>query len=82
MDGQVQTLSQMAMQAARPRGQDDEVAERLAVIQESLQKALGAIDELDELLCGLEIDQTSKSAQLDYRLTAMAGSATAGNSPE
>ncbi len=56
---------------------DDEVAERLAVIEEPIKKALGAIDELDELLVGLKIDQTSNSAQLDYRLTAVAGSATA-----
>ena len=48
-----------------------------AVLQQFLQKAPALINELDEVVCGLAIAADGKSAHLDCRLTAAAGSATA-----
>ncbi len=79
MTGQVQMFAQMFQQGGFNGNIEDEEGEVIggAVLQQFLQKAPALINELDEVLCGVAIAADGKSAHLDCRLTAVAGTATA-----
>ncbi len=79
MTGQVQMFARMLQQGGFNGNIEDEEGEVIggAVLQQFFQKAPALINELDEVLCGLAIAADGKSAHLDCRLTAAAGSATA-----
>lgn len=78
--GMIIGFLQMGAQAAmeqQPGESDEEHAIRAKLAQQSIEQTVKAINDLDTLLVGLNIDRQSKTAYLDFTVTAVEGSETA-----
>jgi len=73
---------QMGAQAALrrlPNESDDEYAMRLNVTKQMLQQVTTMVNDLDELLLGWGVDRTKGATFIDFEMTAVAGTKTAGD---
>jgi len=75
---QMQVGAQAALRRLPNEG-DDEYAMRLNVTKQMLQQVTTMVNDLDELLLGWGVDRTKGTTFIDFEMTAVAGTKTAGD---
>ena len=74
-------IAQMGMQQ-NPGETDDEYAVRKSVMNRGVKQVTTLIDEVDELLLGVAVDRDAGTSFLEFEITALDGTKTAGQFAE